>query len=472
MAEPDNPFQTELNSFTEAFANRQRPQKRNTTAVGLISETASNYPRATLTAGIGGAAVYKGVRGWKDAYNEGLKVISERMTAEGKMVGELGKKGITAVQRLEGGKEALHAAAKQYALEKTFTGFPFYNQQAADRLADMKQGRVILTREKVPVWKSTNISGPEQGALSELRYTITPKESGVPIAVRPKQVTLETAGKIPKLNLQPTTTTGEPAAIDAALNPYQNVKPTRTSAAPKYSAKIAPNPNIGKRIAEISTGGVLGKTNIALEAAAGLYDIAREEGPVRRAYRSAGKGYEGYGLALAGLAAASRAGRGATNIAFAGIPELLGVYDTLDLMEVEREARRRYMSQRGTAGFPAENYPVIKKGQQYVPVEGSPYLQMLEAQIASERGIEASPITEGFYKGPQYNYVVQNGNVVAIMKPEYASAYDEESQRRIDNIYRNRMVLNVDPNFGPMGYISRPPEAFNFGNYVDYMADR
>ena len=474
MADTSNPFQDALNEQIRQFELRQKPaSRRATSAAGLVMETANEYPRASLTAAGVGGAVYKGVRGWKNAYNEGLKVISQRMTAEGKMVGELGKKGITAVQRLGGGKDALHAAAREYALERTFTGFPFYNQQAADRIADLKQGRVILTREKVPVWKSTSITGPEQGAVSDLRYTVTPKESGVPIAVRPKQVTLETAGKIPKLVLQPTTTTGEPAAVEAGLKPYQNVKPSRTKAAPKYRPKITPNPSIGKRVAELSTGGGLGRVNIGLEAAAGLYDLAREEGPVRTAYRSAAdQGEVAEGIALGTLAAASRAGRGAANMLTLGTPEYLGVYDTMDLLQVESEAKRRYMQMRGTQGFPAENYPVINNGREYEPVADSPYLQMLEAQIAAERGIDTSLMTENFYKGPEFNYVVQNGKVVSMRKPEYAALRDAEVDKALDRYTYNRPVLNVDPSFGGIGYQFNAPRAFNFGEYTDYMADR
>lgn len=466
-----NPFQDALNDYITTAQAKQKPQKRTTSAVGLLTDTAGEYPRASLTTAGVGTAVYKGVKGWKQAYKEGLDVMRSRVAAEGKAVTELAGKGVQAIPRFEGTNAAVRTAAKEYAVEKILSGFPFKNQEAINRVADLKTGRVILTGESVVGVRPTiNL------ANNPTTITVTPYMTPQAVAQTPRQVTLETAGKIPKFDLKPSTyvrEAGVPRVDLDSVNWTAKTQPNRVTSAPAYTPPSGTRPTIPKRIAQLSTGGVLGKTNVGLEAAAGLYDIVREEGPVRAAYRSAAdQGEVAEGVALGTLAAASRAGRSATNMLTMGAPEFLGVYDTLDLLGVENEARRRYMTLRGTQGYPAMNYPVIQQGKEYVPVEDSPYLQMLEAQVAAERGIEKSLMTQGFYRGPEYNYAVQNGKVVAMMKPEYAALYDAESERRIVNMNRNKNVLNIDPTLGQIGYSSYRPEAFNFGNYVDYMADR
>jgi hypothetical protein len=471
MAEPSNPFQDALNEQIRQFELKQKPtNKRATTAVGLVTETAGEYPRASLTAGAGTYAAYSGIKGWKSAYKEGLEVMRGRVASEGKAVTELAGKGVQAIPRFEGGNAAIRTAAKEYAMEKIFSGFPFRNQEAINRVSDLRQGRVILTGEKV-----VGVRPKLDLTKTPTAVTITPYETPVGIAQTPRQVTLETAGKIPKFDLKPTTFPHDPLnKVDLdSINWTGKTQPTRVSNAPAYTPPTTRKPSLPRRAAEISTGGTFGKINVGLETAATLYDLAREEGPVRTAYRSAAdQGEMLEGVALGGLAAASRAGRGATNLLTLGAPEYLGVYDTMDLLQVENEAKRRYMQMRGTQGFPAENYPVIKNGREFVPVDDSPYLQMMEAQIAAERGIDTSLMTENFYKGPEFNYVVQNGKVVAMRKPEYAAMRDAEVDKALDRYTYNRPVMNIDPQFGGIGYQFNAPRAFNFGDYTDYMADR
>jgi hypothetical protein len=471
MAEPSNPFQDALNEQIRQFELKQRPaNKRATTAVGLIKETAGDYPRASLTAGVGTYAAYKGVKGWKAAYKEGLDVMRSRAASEGKAVADLAGKGVQAIPRFEGGNAAVRTAASEYALEKILSGFPFRNEEALNRVKDLRQGRVILTGEKV-----VGVRPKLDLTKTPTAVTITPYETPVGIAQTPKQVTLETAGKIPKFDLKPTTFPHDPlnkVNLDS-VNWTTKTQPTRVSNAPAYTPPTARKPSLPRRVAEISTGGKLGRGNVGLETAAALFDMAREEGPVRTAYRSAAKqGEVAEGVVLGGLAAASRAGRGAANILTLGAPEYLGIYDTMDLLQTDQEAKRRYMQLRGTKGFPAENHPVIKKGKEYVPTPDSPYLKMLEAQIAAEKGIESSLMTENYYKGPEFNYVVQNGKVVAMLKPEYAAMRDAEVDRALDRYTYNRPVLNIDPTLGNIGYQFNAPRAFNFGEYTDYMMDR
>jgi hypothetical protein len=473
MAEPSNPFQDALNEQIRQFELKQRPaNKRATTAVGLIKETAGDYPRASLTAGVGTYAAYKGVKGWKAAYKEGLDVMRSRAASEGKAVADLAGKGVQAIPRFEGGNQAIHTAAKEYAMEKIFAGFPFRNQEAINRVADLRTPRVIATGETIPV---TTYEGTRANLFKEGKLIKTNTPSSVGQAVAPRQMTVEAAGKIPKLvPSREVINMASPETVSGALYESGQVTgPRRVAAAPAYTPPTARKPSLPRRVAEISTGGKFGRGNVGLETAAALFDMAREEGPVRTAYRSAAKqGEVAEGVVLGGLAAASRAGRGAANILTLGAPEYLGIYDTMDLLQTDQEAKRRYMQLRGTKGFPAENLPVIKKGKEYVPTPDSPYLKMLEAQIAAEKGIESSLMTENYYKGPEFNYVVQNGKVVAMLKPEYAAMRDAEVDRALDRYTYNRPVLNIDPTLGNIGYQFNAPRAFNFGEYTDYMMDR
>jgi hypothetical protein len=447
MAEPSIDFSDIVQKIADAEIPPPRKRAQATTLPSLLKTATSEYPRATLTAGGIGLGVYSAQKGWKNAYNEGLKVMSERATAEGKMVRELSKKGIKAIPRFAGGKEALHAAAKEYAVEKIFTGFPFNNNQAIGRVADLKTGRVILTGEKVPIWKSTNITGPEQGLASEMKYTFNPKESSFPMATRPKQVTLEQAGKIPKLDLTPRTSTGEAGATEAGLKPFQGQKTPRVSGAPRYTPQYPTKPSIPRRIAELGTSGKLGKFMIGGEALALGADILNEEGDIQRAYREGDRYYgTAGGLLMGGMKTASRAGRGATNLITAGVPEYLGVYDTIDILQARSEARENYMASRDKLKL-----PVRRDGKDLVPVEG-PYLQMFEAQALANRGIASSPIIEDFYKGPDYDYKVHEGKLLPMMKPEYASLFENETDRRNALARRSKNILNVDPSMGPLGW--------------------
>ena len=454
MAEPSIDFSDIVQKIADAEVPAPRKRAQPTTSFGVLKGVASEYPRATLTAGGVGLGVYSAHKGWKDAYNEGLKVMSERATAEGKMVGELSKKGIKAIPRFAGGKEAIQTAAKEYALEKIFTGFPFNNNEATGRVADLKTGRVILTGEKVPIWKSTKITGPEQGLASEMKYTFNPKESSFPMATRPKQVTLVEAGKIPKLDLTPRTAVGEAEAVEAGLKPFQGQKTPRVSSAPKYTPRYPTKPSIPTRVAQLGTGGVFGGISMGLEGLAFGADVLNPEGDIQNAYRQ-GKGFLGdvggvdvAGVGLAGLKTTSRAGRGASNILTLGAGEYLGVYDTIDLLQASSEARENYMANRE-----AMRLPVRRDGKELVPVDG-PQLQMFEAQAMANRGIASSPIIEDWYKGPDYDYKVHEGKLTPLMKPEYASVYEADTEGRLANQlrYRDANVLNVDPALGRMGY--------------------
>ena len=447
MADPNIDFSDIVKKIADAEVPAPRKRAQPTTAFGVIKGVTSEYPRASLTAGGIGVGVYSAQKGWKSAYNEGLKVMSERATAEGKMVGELSKKGIRAIPRFAGGKEAIQTAAKEYALEKIFTGFPFNNNEAIGRVKDLKTGRVILTGEKVPIWKSTKITGPEQGLASEMKYTFNPKESSFPMATRPKQVTLEQAGKIPKLDLTPRTAVGEAGAVETGLKPFQGEKTPRVSGAPRYTPQYPTKPSIPTRVAQIGTGGVFGGVSMGLEAVAFGADVLNPHGDIQNAYRE-GDRYYGVagGLTLGGLKTASRAGRGATNVLTLGAPEYLGVYDTIDLLQARSEAREEYMRNRE-----AMKLPVRRDGKELVPVDG-PQLQMFEAQAMANRGIASSPIIEDWYKGPEYDYKVHEGKLLPIMKPEYASLYETETDRRNALASRSKNILNVDPALGPLGW--------------------
>ena len=473
MADPNIDFSDIVKKIADAEVPAPRKRAQPTTAFGVIQGVTSEYPRASLTAGGIGVGVYSAQKGWKSAYNEGLKVMSERATAEGKMVGELSKKGIKAIPRFAGGKEAIQTAAKEYALEKIFTGFPFNNNEAIGRVKDLKTGRVILTGEKIPVWKNTRITGPEQGLASELKYTFNPKESSFPMATRPKQVTLEQAGKIPKLDLTPRTAVGEAGAMEAGLKPFQGEKTPRVSGAPRYTPQYPTKPSIPTRVAQIGTGGVFGGVSMGLEGLAFGADVLNPHGDIQNAYRE-GERYYGTlgGLTLGGLKTASRAGRGASNVLTLGAGEYLGVYDTIDLLQARSEAREEYMRNRE-----AMKLPVRRDGKELVPVDG-PQLQMFEAQAMSNRGIASSPIIEDWYKGPAYDYKVHEGKLLPVMKPEYASLYDAETDRRNALARKSQNILNADPSMGPLGwtYAQDPSKAsmlnagsespFDTGGYI------
>ena len=447
-----NPFQDIINSEIEKIqATQPTSKKKVTTPVSILSNTASTYPRATITAGIAGSTAVAAVKDWKSLYKEGLDVLRARRAEEAKAVADIAEKGIVAFPRMEGTNAEIRGLARKYATERIFQRFPFNNAEAANRVADLKTGRIILTGEKVPVIGNVQTRVPESLQWVEPTVRVTPAQSGTAVAVTPRQIKVADVAGVPRPNLTTRTATGYGTDYEKAFN--FSSEPTRIASTKPYVPRSSPNPNIASRIAQTSTGGWLGKANVGLEAAGALYDITREDGPVSQAYKSAGKGYEGYGIALGGLAGLSRLGRGATNAISFGTGEYLGIYDTLDLLAVEDEAKQRYMSLRGTAGHPAESYPVIKKGQQYVPMEGdNPQLKRLEFQIASEKGIDSSAITEKGYMGSQYNYVLQGGKIIPIMKPEYAANFEAETNRRNALMAKYQNILNVDPAQGNIGW--------------------
>lgn len=480
MAEDSNanPFQDLLNAEIENIKRREPPKKGATTGTGLVKEVVSTYPRASLTTAAVGTAAYKGVTGWKKAYKEGLELVRKRGAEETKMVKDLAKSGIEAMPRLDVSNATTRQLAKQYATEKLLSGFPFKNSEAARTVADLKTGRVILTGEKVVGVKPIINLANNPTTITTVPY-LTPQA----VAQTPKQVTLETAGKIPKFDLKPSTyvrEAGVPRVDLDSINWSAKTQPTRVRSAPAYTPPAGAGPSLPKRVAQLSTGGLLGKANVGLETAGVLYDLGREGGVLQSAYEEGVKDARGTGInpqfagvTYATLKGASRLGRGASNALTFGAPEYLGVYDTLDLLQVEADAKNRYMQLRGTTGYPAENFPVIKKDGKYVPMEGNnPYLSMLEARIAAERGINSSLITEGFYKGPEYNYIVVDGKVTPMMKPEYSAMYDAQSVAAMDAANNRRPVFNADPNFGNMGWQRLPQPVQTFGDYVDYMKQR
>lgn len=470
---PSEGFSDIVNKIAEAdISTAPRKRSQPTTATSLIKTAVSDYPRATATAVIGGTAGYKAVAGWRQAYKEGIDVIKNRLKEEAKAAESLGAKGMGGIARLKGTNKEIRALANEYAIEKTFAGGLFQNSQAKARLADLKTPRVILQSETVPL---VNFNAQRAPMFGEGSMVMNTRPSPFRIAVDPKQVTTEVANAIPKLGIAPYTQSetinmANPETWQGALQAGAGRagQEGRIAGLPKYAPSSGIKPSIPKRIAEISTGGKLGKANVALEGIGLVADILNSEGDIQRAYRE-GDSYYGPagGIVLGGLKTASRAGRGATNALTLGAPEYLGLYDTIDLMGVESEAKRRYLQNRGSMKL-----PVRKVGDEYEPIKDNPYLQMFEAQVASERGIQTSPMTQKFYKGPEYDYKVINGKLVNTMKPEYASIAEAQSIASLDRYNQSRPVLNIDPSLGNMGYQFRRPEAFNFGDYTDYMQNR
>lgn len=481
MAEDSNanPFQDLLNAEIENIKRKEPPKKGATTGTGLVKEVVSTYPRASLTTAAVGTAGYKATTQWKSAYKEGLELIRKRGAEEVKMVKELAKSGVEAIPRIDVSNATTRQLAKQYATEKVFSGFPFKNSEAARRAGELVLPRTIITGEQVSAplgltYKGVPQFGESTAPAAEFRF-------GTKVAkTEPFQVTAETAKKLAATRTIPSTAPLPVYAGEAGQYAGGLTEGVARTLQPKGAvgfagveryAPQAPKPSLMKRGAELSTKGWLGKANVGLEAAGALYDIGREGGPVREAYREAGGGAGG--VILGGLKATSRLGRGAANALTLGVPEYLGVYDTIDLLQVESDAKKRYMQLRGTTGYPAENFPVIKKDGKYVPMEGdNPYLSMIENRIAAERGIESSPMTVSSYKGPEYNYIVVNGKVTPMLRPEYSAMYDAQSVAAMDAANNRRPVFNVDPNFGNMGWQRLPQPAQNFGDYVDYMKQR
>ncbi len=461
MAEPSNPFQDALNEQIRIYEEKKAPPRRTTTVQGAIVDIAKESPRGTLTTAAGTYGTYSIVKGWKAAYKEGLDIMRARAAKEGKAVAELTEKGVQAIPRFEGGNAAIRTAAKEYAWEKIFSGWPFRNQEAINRVADLRTPRVIATGETIPVttFKGTRADLFKEGSLVK---TTTPSPVGQ--AVTPRQITTETAGKIPKLTTsRQVVNMASPETWQGSLYEAGQVTgPNRVASAPAYTPPTARKPSLPRRLAEISTGGKLGKTNVALETAAALYDIGRDDGEVRAAWNE----HPTLGI----MKGVSRTGRAAANSISLGLGEFTGIYDTMDLLDVEKEARNRYINM--SYGPDRMRYPVIVVNGERVPVEGSPMLKALEAQVAAERNIETSLITDPTYLGPKYNYRVVNGQVQPALKPEYAMLAEEDADWRVAMYNRRRPMLNINPEFGALGWQEHRPDAFNFGDYTDYMLQR
>ena len=401
---PNSAFSDIVQRIADAEAPPPRKRAQPTTIGSLVKSGATEYPRTTATAVVGGTAGYNAIKNYQNNYKEGWRMIQDRLKNEKGMVKGMTKKGLGGFPRLADNPQAIRSLAKEYALEKTFTGFPFYNTQAEARIADLKTPRVILNAEGVPL---TNIMIP----------------------AGPKQVTKE--------------------GLKAIGKPFTGPKgePSRVASAKGYVPTSGMTPSIPRRIAELGTGGKFGKFMVGGEALALGADILNEEGDIQRAYREGDKSFGvAGGLTLGGLKTLSRAGRGATNTLTLGAPEYLGVYDTIDILQARSEARENYMANRDKLKL-----PVKRDGKDLVPVEG-PYLQMFEAQALANRGIASSPIIEDFYKGPDYDYKVHEGKLVPLMKKEYASRFDAETSRRNALAGRYQSLLNVDPTLGPLGY--------------------
>ena len=468
MAEESNPFQDLLNAETERMtATKPNARSTTTTLPSLIKNVVTEYPRAALTAGVVGTTAYKGVTGWKENYLAELKNLQKRIKTEQKTLETLEGKGVKGITSVEGAKP-VKALAREATIERMFTGFPFYNTQSAERLADIRTPRVILTGEQVqPV---TTFEMGADGLVTARRAA--PNFNSPYVDVKPRVVTTEAAKRIPKLGAAEQVAEGASAeGLMFGLGSGGN----RIVSAPAYTPTISTSVGIPKRVAQLSTGGKLGKGAAALEGVAAVYDIFREGGQIRNLMQDRLKpqNAEVFGLmgVEAGLRSLGRLGRGAANSLTMGAPEYLGVYDIPDLLEVESEAAKRYMSLRGTAGYPAENFPIIKKGGKYVPLDGdNPQLKAMEARVAAERGIESSLMTKGYYKGPEYNYIVQDGKVVPMLRPEYSALYDARSIAAMDAANAKRPVLNVDPTLGTMGWQRLAQPAMTLQDYAEYMA--
>jgi hypothetical protein len=451
MAEPSIDFSDIVQKIADAERPPPRKRAQATTLPSLLKTATSEYPRATATAVIGGTAGYKAVAGWRQAYKEGIDVIKARIKEEAKAAEALGAKGLGGITRLKGTNAEIRALANEYAIEKTFAGGIFQNSQAKARLADLKTPRVIMQSETVPL---VNFNAQRGNLFKEGSMTMNTRPSPFRVAVDPRQVTAEVANAIPKLGIAPYTQSqainmANPETWQGAMQAGagQSGQASRIEALPRYVPKSGVKPSIPRRIAELGTSGKLGKFMIGGEAIALGADILNEEGDIQRAYREGDRYYgTAGGLLMGGMKTASRAGRSATNLITAGVPEYLGVYDTIEILQARSEARENYMASRE-----AMKLPVRRDGKDLVPVEG-PYLQMFEAQALANRGIASSPIIEDFYKGPDYDYKVHEGKLLPMMKPEYASLFENETDRRNALARRSKNILNVDPSMGPLGW--------------------
>ena len=460
---PSSGFADIVNEFAEADKLLPRRKSQPTTMMSMLNTAVTEYPRETATASVAGLGAYKVVAGYKQALKEGIDLVRTRVKEEKATIDLLEKRGIKAIPRLSGTNTDIRALAKEYAIEKMFTGFPFYNSQSTARIGDIKQGRAILTGETIPRITADDVSVLKQSKYLpwvEPTLKISPSSSPYAVAVDPRQVTLETAKGIPKLDLKPRVTgTGEGALVEKA---YELPKGTpRVESAKPYVPPSGIKPSMGRRLAEVSTGGKFGKANVALEALGVANDIFDSEGNIQRSIRE-GRRYGGaLGAGVSGLMTiASRAGRGATNAILAGTPEYLGVYDTMDIVLAGKEGEKQYLRNRKSLGQP----PVVS--------QDNPYVQMFQAQAMAEKEIQASPVIDDWYKGPNYDYKVIDGKLVAIINPLYGAMLDQQSQESFDRFAQSRPMFNADPKLGAMGYQFRPQSAFNFGDYTEYMQDR
>lgn len=490
----DNIFQQEINAneFEQRLRQKYPKSKEVTTGPKLVADFVKANPQLSIYGAAGAIAATKGVSGYKGAVRAAKDAIQSRRFAETKAVKDLAAKGVTAIPSFaEETTEGILNAARAAAKEKLFTGFPFYNQEALARYTAATTPSVILTGESVPV-STYAVQESPLFSQTEPQVTRTVKEGEV-VKVNPKRVSVETAKGIKPIS---TGVAEVGAAGDignlALANP---VAPSRVGGAQAYVPPFEVNKTIAGRIARLGTEGWIGKGNVALEGIGALYDIAREGGPVREAYKEGG-------VPLATLAAASRAGRGSSNIMLLGLPEYTGIYDYTDLIGVERDAKKRYLELRGTAGYPAEKMPITPAGTrmkapartrpaikndkgEYVadtrPVtpekvdmykvpSDSPYLYAIEGNLAAQRGIPASALASDWYKGPEYTYYVDsNGQLQTRMMDYYAAREEAQNQAVIANAMRYKPMFNLDPNQGALGMPMNRSRAFDVGEYVDYM---
>lgn len=475
---PENPFQTAINEFIEKQeAVQKKNPSRTTTVHETIGKLVKEYPRTAITGGIAAGAGYTAIKNWRKNLLEGIKTIQGRRAQELAAVKELAGKGVTAFPSMaefaEAGNQPVREAARAYAREKLFTGFPFYNKGSSGRMANLAQPRVILTGENIPITEfRANL--PKNFLHQEYPEVVRTERLSPVAEARPaRTVSVDTAKRIPPITLRPREVAGVSEAgtgiYDAGIRQFDT--PNRVGAAPKYVPSSELNVPIRKRIAEIATGGKLGRANVGLEAALALYDIAREEGDVRRVYNeAASQGEKLEGKILATMKAASRAGHAAGNAITAGGAEYLGLYDTVDLAMVERDAIKEYWRRRGTAGYPAEKMGIVSKGGEYEPTDSeNPYLLAIQGNLAAERGIPASPMASDWYKGPEYTYFVNHkGELQVKMQEGYAAIEEAQNQKAIAHAMRYKPMFNLDPNQGPLGMSTNRSRAFNVGDYFDY----
>ena len=459
--EPKKPysgFADIVNEFAEADRLTPRRKSQPTTMTSMLNTAITDYPRETATATAVGVGAYKVTSGYRKAYKEGLDLVKTRLKEEQSAIKALDAKGVSGITRIKPSNTDIRLLAKEYAIEKNLTGFPFYNSQASARIADIKTPRVILNGETVPL---VTYDAKRASMFGEGSMSMTSRPSPFRVATTPRQVTTETAGKIPKLLFgTQQVNMASPESWQGALQAGagQSGSVGRTEGLPRYVPTSGVKPSIPKRIAQLSTGGKFGKTSVGLEALGVVNDIFDSEGNIQRSIRE-GNRY-GVGSTLGLLATLSRAGRGASNALTLGAPEYLGIYDTIDIAQAGSEGERRYLANRKSLGQP----PVVNSD--------NPYLQMFQAQAMAEKEIQKSPVISDFYKGPEYDYKVIDGKLEAILNPLYGAVYDAQSLADLDRYSQSRSMFNVDPRFGEMGYRPRTPSAFNFGDYTEYMQDR